>query len=97
MDWQQILRIARNSGASDVHFSTGETPWLRLDGRMTRLQEVAADASVTLLEAEDIQRILSLLQVNSEFHHVDFAVTLPELGRFRVIAFLQARGPSLVF
>ena len=97
MDWQHILRIARNSGASDVHFSTGQTPWLRVDGRMLRLQDAVADASVPLLEAKDIQRILSLLQVNSEFHHVDFAVTLPELGRFRVNAFLQARGPSMVF
>ena len=68
MDWQHILRIARNTGASDVHFSTGESPWLRVDGRMLRLQDVDADASVPWLKAEDIQRTLSLLQVNKAFH-----------------------------
>lgn len=101
MDWQSILRLARNIGASDVHFSTGETPWLRLDGRMLRLQAFNAKASPQVLRLDDLSDILSSLQANgklqpTEFHHLDFAVTLPELGRFRVNAFQQARGPSLV-
>ena len=97
MDWQHILRLARNMGASDVHLSTGEPPWLRLDGRMLRLQAFEAQASNSRVRAEDITHILSSLQVSPAFHHVDFAMTLPDLGRFRVNAFQQARGPSLVF
>jgi twitching motility protein PilT len=101
MDWQSILRLARNIGASDVHFSTGETPWLRLDGCMLRLQAFNAQASPHILTAEDLTHILSALQGSCQlqltaFHHLDFAITLPELGRFRVNAFQQARGPSLV-
>jgi twitching motility protein PilT len=97
MDWQDILRLARHIGASDVHFSTGETPWLRIDGRMLRLQDIDAAACAPLLKSESITHVLSLLEVNAGFHHVDFAVSLTELGRFRVNAFQQARGPSMVF
>lgn len=97
MAWQHILRLARNIGASDVHFSSGETPWLRLDGRMLRLQAFDAQASTQRWGAEDLNPILASLQIDPDFHHVDLAATLPDLGRFRVNAFQQARGPSLVF
>ena len=97
MDWQHILRLARNIGASDVHFSSGETPWLRLDGQMLRLQAIDAQLSQPCWVAEDLMHIVTWLQIDPDFHHVDLAVTLPELGRFRVNAFQQARGPSLVF
>ena len=52
MDWQGILRLARHIGASDVHFSTGETPWLRIDGRMLRLQDIDAAVSAPWLKSE---------------------------------------------
>jgi len=97
MEWQHILRLARNIGASDVHFSSGETPWLRLDGRMLRLQTFDVHASRHRWKAEDLTHILAWFQIDPDFHHVDLAVTLPELGRFRVNAFQQSRGPSLVF
>ena len=97
MDWQDILRMARNIGASDVHFSSGQTPWLRLDGRMVRLSTIEANASNTSWTQNDFTPILRLLQVDPDFHHVDLGLTLPGLGRFRVNAFQQARGPSLAF
>jgi twitching motility protein PilT len=97
MDWQDILRLARNIGASDVHFSSGQTPWLRLDGRMVRLSTIEANASNTSWTQNDFTPILRLLQVDPDFHHVDLGLTLPGLGRFRVNAFQQARGPSLAF
>ena len=97
MAWQDILRLARNIGASDVHFSSGETPWLRIDGRMVRLKTLEAQASNSTWGADAFTPILSLLQVSADFHHLDFGLSLPGLGRFRVNAFQQARGPSLAF
>lgn len=97
MAWQDILRLARDIGASDVHFSSGETPWLRVDGRMVRLKTLVAQASNSTWGADEFTPILSLLQVSADFHHLDFGLSLPGLGRFRVNAFQQARGPSLAF
>jgi twitching motility protein PilT len=97
MDWQNILRMARNIGASDVHFSSGETPWLRIDGRMVRLSTLETQASTPAWTQEDFAPILRLLQVDPDSFHIDLGLTLPGLGRFRVNAFQQARGPSLAF
>ncbi len=97
MDWQNILRMARNISASDVHFSCGETPWLRIDGRMVRLSTLENLASTPAWTQEDLAPILKWLQVDPGYHHVDLGLTLPGLGRFRVNAFQQARGPSLAF
>lgn len=101
MDWQRILRLARNIGASDVHFSTGEAPWLRVDGRMLRLQTLEPHASAPQWHAENVLNCLTSMQTAYDveplgLHPLDFAITLPELGRFRVNAFQQARGPSMV-
>jgi Tfp pilus assembly pilus retraction ATPase PilT len=81
MDWQSILRLARNIGASDVHFSTGETPWLRLDGRMLRLQAFNAQASPQVLRLDDLSEHLvfasSQRQASDRLNFI--TLTLPSL------------------
>jgi twitching motility protein PilT len=113
MAWQHILRLARSLGASDVHWSTGEMPWLRVDGHLRRVAQwcesyaLPADAMSRVVSAEDVHGIRkALLQTHALNHaqaidltqthnNLDFAVSLPLLGRFRVNAFAQARGPAL--
>jgi twitching motility protein PilT len=110
--WLMLLRLARNVGASDVHWSTGEAVWLRIDGQLQRASVSCTSHSMyrpdmsRMLCAEDVHEIRSALihakgsDTASNLHtttlnNMDFAVTLPELGRFRVNAFEQARGPAL--
>jgi twitching motility protein PilT len=110
-DWPAILHLARHLGASDVHWSTGEVPWLRIDGRLHRwgalngLQPWHSDLSTNVLQAHDVHVIRDALllahgphaqtHAHVDINNLDFAVTLPALGRFRVNAFEQARGPAL--
>jgi len=104
MDWLKVLQTARRSGASDVHFSTGEVPWLRVHGQLQRVQDLSSDEPVPPLRPQDLLDILAKLLLPSTstptpallFQPIDFAVALPSLGRFRVNAFLQARGPAMV-
>lgn len=111
--WQQVLHLARSLGASDVHWSTGEMPWLRIDGQLRRLATWCApgalphDAMQHILHAQAVHDVRGALQrlarlSDSPMAHaapdhtpLDFAVSLPGLGRFRVNAFEQARGPAL--
>ena len=110
--WQHVLQLARSLDASDVHWSTGEAPWLRIDGHLKRLTDCRKthgpqDAALTLaLSASAVHGIrnglllahANLSPSNAAPHphnNLDFAVTLPALGRFRVNAFEQARGPAL--
>jgi twitching motility protein PilT len=111
--WPMLLRLARSVGASDVHWSTGEAVWLRIDGQLQRASVSCTSHSMyrpdmsRTLSAQDVHEIRSALihaqgsdtasnlHTTSMLNNMDFAVTLPELGRFRVNAFEQARGPAL--
>jgi len=121
MDWQRILREARSLGASDVHLSAGEVPWLRIDGKMRRWVNPHSPAYLQTLQARSLLGLLDTLrpgrvgaqhtrkELNAEagveagaeattefaFNHLDFAVSLEGLGRFRINAYLQARGPAM--
>ena len=108
-----LLRLARSVGASDVHWSTGEAVWLRIDGQLQRASVSCTSHSMyrpdmsRMLSSQDVNEIRSALiyaqdsdtasnlHTTSMLNNMDFAVTLPELGRFRVNAFEQARGPAL--
>jgi twitching motility protein PilT len=121
MDWQSILWEARSLGASDVHLSAGEVPWLRIDGKMRRWVNPHSPANLQTLQARSLLELLETLhsggmgtqhthkevhvangaglgaEANTgfAFNHLDFAVSLEGLGRFRINAYLQARGPAM--
>jgi twitching motility protein PilT len=92
----QLLRFAAEQGASDLHFSAGESPMIRLHGDLLRIDVPAfsaEDAHRLILEVmNDTQR-----RVFQEHLEVDFAYTLDERLRFRVNAFVHNRGEGAVF
>ena len=108
-----LLLLARSVGASDVHWSTGEAAWLRMDGQLRRVSACCASHSMyhpdmsralSAQEVHDIRTALihahglntpPILHNTALLNNLDFAVSLPELGRWRVNAFEQARGPAL--
>jgi twitching motility protein PilT len=113
MAWQHILRLARSLGASDVHWSTGEMPWVRIDGQLQRMTSWCEpharhfDDMTQVMGAQGVSEIRAAL-LNSHAlnkadlvspaehpNNLDFAVSWPGLGRLRVNAFDQARGPAL--
>ncbi len=95
LDINKLLAFTLKQGASDLHLSAGMPPIVRLHGEMTRLDVPALDADQLL---GLLHSIMSEDQ-RQEFERdldFDFAIELAEMGRFRVNAFMQTRGPGAV-
>lgn len=83
-----ILKNAIERKASDIHFTVGLPPMIRLDGEMTPL-------SYQPLEPEQVKRLvfdtLTDEQVKKleETHELDFAHSVKNIGRFRFNVYMQ--------
>ena len=97
---QALLRQARLQGASDLHLRSNAPPWWRVHGHMHPMMDEAAPQAViphdhlqawleTLLPAQDMAAL-------RQGHSLDTAWHWPELGRYRVNAFLCDAGLGLV-
>jgi twitching motility protein PilT len=91
-----LLEIAVEAGASDLHLAAGQPPLLRVMGeivplRMQTLLEPVYDAMLSEVVPPD------LWERFRETGDLDWAYDAAELGRFRVNLFRQERGPAAVF
>jgi twitching motility protein PilT len=90
-----LLQATVNSGASDLHITTGRPPTARRDGILISFE------NVKVVDADDVERmtysLLSPEQATAfeEDLQVDFSFGLPGLGRFRVNAFHQRGSCAL--
>lgn len=97
MDINELLEIAVQRGASDLHLKVGTQPILRIDGN---LQPIADKRKVTQEDTAAISaKIMTLRQKKlfKENHEVDLAYSIPGLGRFRVNIFQQRGTIGMVF
>jgi len=91
MDLSEVLLVALNNRASDIHFKVGQPPILRIDGELVPLKDYSA------LDASDIAK--TAYQIMSERQRerflremeIDMGYGISGLGRFRVNIF-QQRG-----
>lgn len=89
---QDLLALAVERDASDLHLSAGVPPMLRIDGAMLVLDEASVDTAwvrraIAEVAGEDVGAGLD----------ADFCVAVPDLARFRVNVFQQHRGAGAVF
>jgi len=92
----RLLERTLRSGASDLHIHSGSPVKLRTHGRLADLDSVPLDARTA---ERLVLEILSPEQAAAlrERGQVDFAYTLPGVGRFRSNAYRQQRGIDAVF
>jgi twitching motility protein PilT len=96
LDIIELLGFAKKENASDIHISSGEPLMIRIDGDIRKI-----DAPP--LSKEEVHKVLYDIlndqqrKIYEEFHELDFAIAFGDTGRFRVNAFLQQRGESIVF
>jgi twitching motility protein PilT len=92
----ELLAFATKESASDVHISSGEPPMIRIHGDMRKID-------MPPLMREDVHTVLYNIlndqqrKAYEEHYELDFAIAITGVGRFRVNAFLQNRGESIVF
>ena len=96
MDLSELLGFAVKNGASDIHVSSGLPPLIRIDGEIRRIKVDPLDDRAVL----DMITGIMLDHQRKEFEErweCDFAFEIPNVARFRVNAFNQARGPAAAF
>jgi twitching motility protein PilT len=93
MKIDELLTYALDSGASDLHLSTGSIPMVRMNGIMKPLNMEA----VTEGEINDIMpQVMNDDQIKNfrNVKEIDFSYRIDGKGRFRVNFFEQIRGIS---
>lgn len=97
MNVEALLREAVLKGASDLHLLPNAPPYLRIDGELQPLPEVApltADMTQSIS-----MHLLSIAQqqVFTKDLSIDISVTYQEIGTFRVSVFHEKNGVACVF
>lgn len=91
---EEIMRTAKESGASDVHITVGIPPKMRVNGNLITMnysKMMPADTLEVLLEImTESQR--EKFEDRGEY---DMSFSIPELGRYRVNAYKQRGSVAL--
>ncbi|MCK4536454.1 MAG: Flp pilus assembly complex ATPase component TadA, partial [Desulfuromonadales bacterium] len=94
---QQLLKAMVESGASDLHITTGTPPQIRVNGKMTPMEKTRA-----LLPADTKRICYSILTETQkrkfeEINELDFSFGVKGLARFRGNIFVQRGALGGVF
>src|SRR5258708_17751990 len=95
LERDRLLACAVERGASDSHIKVGSPPFIRVDGRLGRIDHPA----VAPVETERIAFAIMPKQRAEEFlatSDADFAYSVSGLGRFRVNVMRQRGSVGLV-
>lgn len=97
MNIKELLQLAVDKNASDLHIIAGISPTLRIDGTLVAVSneavltpEQAASLIKEVLTAEQMQ----LINLNKE---IDFSLPFSEKARFRVNVYTQKRSLAAAF
>jgi twitching motility protein PilT len=96
MDIAELLAFSVKNNSSDLHISAGLPPMIRVDGDLRKI-------NLPELEHKDVLKIIYDIMNDKqrkefeEFLETDFSFEIPNLARFRVNVFNQARGAAGVF
>ncbi len=95
-DITELLATLRERKGSDLHISAGESPMIRVDGDIERLNlpPLSPEDTQSLLYdiMNDVQR-----KVFEDKSDIDFSIDVGEHARYRVNVFKQRKGLGAVF
>lgn len=91
-----LLRQMKQQGASDLHLTSGSSPYMRIHGDMVKLnyRNVSAETCQSLVFEILTEKQKELFTENWD---LDLSYPLSGVGRFRVNVFMQRNGVSAVF
>ncbi|MCR4895542.1 MAG: type IV pilus twitching motility protein PilT [Lachnospiraceae bacterium] len=97
LDIEEVLRKAKDAGASDVHITVGIPPKMRVNGNLITMEEyqrmMPADTlDVVMHITTDTQR--ARFEERGEY---DMSFSIPNLGRYRVNIFKQRGSAAMAF
>ncbi|MGZ8225980.1 MAG: PilT/PilU family type 4a pilus ATPase [Methylococcaceae bacterium] len=95
MDFKDLLTLMVQKKASDLFITAGRAPTLKVDGSLVEISKAL------LTPEQSLKAVLGIMdqRQKNEFEKTkecQFAIGLPELGRFRVSAFTQRDAAGMV-
>ncbi len=96
MKIKEVLKRASEEGASDVHFTAGLPPKMRLSGSLVSMPYESLTGEDTMAAAKEImgQEQFDHFMEKGEY---DMSLSLKEAGRYRVNVFRQQGAAALAF
>ena len=93
---EEVLTEAKTAGASDVHFTVGIPPKMRVNGDLIAMNypRMMAEDTIEVLNTVTNEAQREKFEQRGEF---DFSYSIPALGRYRVNAFRQRGSVALAF
>jgi twitching motility protein PilU len=90
---QQLLTLMKQKNGSDLFISAGFPPAIKVDGAMTPVMEkpLSGEASAIIMRSLMTDRQVKEFESTNE---CNFAISPPNIGRFRVNAFVQQNKVS---
>lgn len=93
---EEILREAKEAGASDVHLTVGIPPRMRVNGNLVTMNYSR------MLQTDTLDILLSIMSETQRERfegkgEYDFSFSIPDCGRFRVNAYRQRGSVALAF
>ena len=89
MNITEMLEIATEREASDIHITAGSAPVIRVNGELVRIgEEILTNVDTEIL----VQQLMIYCKNSDKFiesGEMDFAFSLPRMGRFRANVYLQ--------
>ena len=94
---EELLALATEECASDLHLNVNSPPIIRMDGRLQKLSQFSPTTEEEIMEI--LGHITTETQRNKflQEHELDFSYEDPEQGRYRVNALMQKGAISLAF
>ena len=96
MHIDELLRMAVERKASDLHLKVGNHPYLRIDGRLSPLSDIPRLSAADMLNMAFSMMSNRQKQKFKETAELDMAYGVAGLGRFRVNVFQQRGNLGLV-
>lgn len=94
--FNNLLQLAVDNGASDIHLKSNKPAMLRIDGHLqpVDMDSLVASQILAFIEASCPSQFIERWQHDNQ---VDYSYRVEDVGRFRISAFFQRGTPSMVF
>jgi twitching motility protein PilT len=91
-NFESLLALACAKGASDLHWSSGESPVLRIAGSLERLSDIRGTPIDELINQMGKYLPSQSMSENDSFGEIDCVFEMVNLGRFRLHLYRHVHG-----
>lgn len=91
---EQMLRVAKENQASDLHITVGVPPKMRVNGHLITMDYDWLRPADTRTLVEEIMNSDQLRKFDEDGEH-DMSFSIPQMGRFRLNAFKQRNSVAM--